>query len=235
MQMFRDRGGAGRRLVQRLREQIPGLDGADSAVLGMAPGGVPVAREIALALRAPLDVSVAVRLPAPGYDALGIGGVAAGGIARVDIRTIAMLGVPPEYVAETVRAKCAEVERLTIRYRGGRPPVSLLDRVAIVVDDGAQARFRSRAAVAAARSAGAREVIFAVPVASSDMLDALAEEADAVVCEIVPERHCGIGAYYAEWDPPGVEDLRAMLARMHLTTAAEPPHRRSRVTEPATS
>ena len=55
--MYRDRTEAGRRLVQRLREQIPGLDGDDLVVLGMVPGGVPVARAVALALRAPRGAS----------------------------------------------------------------------------------------------------------------------------------------------------------------------------------
>jgi putative phosphoribosyl transferase len=83
----------------------------------------------------------------------------------------------------------------------------------VVVDDGAQTRYRSRAAVGAARAAGAREVIFAVPVAASDVLDALAVEVDAVVCDQVPERHCGIGAYYARSELPRLEELRAMLTR----------------------
>jgi putative phosphoribosyl transferase len=229
--MYRDRAAAGRRLLQRLREQIPELDGSNPVVLGMAPGGLPVAREIALGLRAPLDVSVALRLTAPGYDTLGIGGVATGGIARVDRQAIAMLGVPPEYVAETVRAKSADVERLATRYRGRRPPLSLANRMVIVVDDGAQTRFRSRAAVASARASGARQVIFAVPVASSDMLSALAEEANAVVCDQVPETHCAIGAYYAEWEVPRLEELRALLTRMHSGEPGRPPHRRSRPVE----
>lgn len=229
--MYRDRAAAGRRLLQRMREQIPGLDGSNPVILGMAPGGLPVAREIALGLRAPLDVAIAVRLTAPGYDTLGIGGVATGGIARVDRRTIAMLGVPPEYVAETVRAKSADVERLATRYRGRRPALSLDQRLVVVVDDGAQTRFRSRAAVASARASGAREVIFAVPVASSDMLSDVAEEADAVVCDQVPETHCGIGAYYGEWDPPRMEELRAMLTRMHTMEGGRVPHRRSRAAE----
>jgi putative phosphoribosyl transferase len=211
--MYRDRTDAGRRLVQQLRERITALDGEETVVLGVAPGGLVVAREVALAIRAPLDVVVALRLPAPGYDDLGIGGVAIGGTARLDERTIAMLGVGPEYVAETVRAVTAEVELLTSRYRSGRPPVALGGRRVVVVDDGAQTRYRSRAAVGAARAAGAREVIFAVPVAASDVLDALAVEADAVVCDQVPERHCGIGAYYARSELPRLEELRAMLTR----------------------
>ena len=229
--MYRDRADAGQRLMQRLREQIPGLDSEECVVLGVAPGGVMVAREVALALRAPLDVIVALRIPAPGYDDLGIGGIAMGGTARLDEVTISMLGVRPEYIEETVCAMALEVERLTTRYRGGRPPVPIRDRRVVVVDDGAQTRYRSRAAVGAARLAGAREVIFAVAVAASDVLSALALEADAVVCDQVPERHCGIGAYYANSEPPRAEELRAILLRSTVPAYAPPTRRRAHPAE----
>jgi predicted phosphoribosyltransferase len=227
--MYHDRADAGRQLVQWLRERIPSLDGEDTVVLGVAPGGVVVAREVALAIKAPLDVMVALRLPAPGYDDLGIGGVAQGGTARLDERTIAMLGVEADYVSETVRAMAADADRLAARYRGGRAAVPLNGRRVLVVDDGAQTRYRSRAAVGAARAAGAREVIFAVPVAASDVLHALALEADAVVCDLVPERHCGIGAYYADSEPPRPDELRAMLSRSTLPPPGA--RRRSRPAE----
>jgi putative phosphoribosyl transferase len=229
--MYRDRATAGRRLVQRLRERVRHVDDGDLVVLGMVPGGMAVARPVAAALRAPLDVAVALRLSAPGYDALGIGGIASGGVARVDRRTIAMLGVTREYIEETIRAQRHEVERLEQRCRGSRSPVPLEDRRVIIVDDGAQTRFRSRAAVAAARAALAREVIFAVPVAASDMLAALAEEADAVVCEHVPERHCGIDAYYAEWETPRIEEIGAMLGRI-VPPHSRPSARSLRASEP---
>lgn len=34
-----------------------------------------------------------------------------------------------------------------------------------------------------------------------------------VVSDYVPERHCGIGAYYGDLDIPGAEMLRSVLAR----------------------
>ena len=225
--MYRDRSDAGRQLVQRLRERIPALDSEDTVVLGVAPGGIVVAREVALALRAPLDVVVALRLPAPGYDDLGIGGVAMGGTARLDERTISLLGVSDEYVAETVRAVSLEVERLTMHYRGSRPSLPLDGRRVLVIDDGAQTRYRSRAAIGAARAAGAREVIFGVPVAASDVLYAIALEADAVVFDQVPERYCGIGAYYADSEPPRSEELRSMLTRTTVPDLRSLPRRRA--------
>ncbi len=210
--MYRDRAEAGRRLVERLRAQVSPLGGPDLVVLGLAPGGVLVAREVAQSLGAALDVIVAVRLPSPGNH-VSIGGVAAGGIYRLDERTVRMLGVSDEYIAEAVRLASENAERQQSLYRAGRAAVPLAGRRVIVVDDGAQPRFRSRAALARARDSGARQVIFAVPVASSDALAASEAEADVVVSDYVPERHCGIGAYYGDSDIPRAEMLRSVLAR----------------------
>ncbi len=221
--MYRDRAEAGQRLLQRLRERVSPLSGTDLVILGLAPGGLLVAREIAQALGARLDVIVAARLPSPGNN-VSIGGVAAGGICRIDDQTVRMLGVGAEYIAEAVRLASETAERQQSLYRAGRAPVPLVGQRVIVVDDGAQARFRSRAALARARAMGAREVIFAVPVASSDALAAAATEADLVVSDYVPERHCCVGAYYADSDIPRAEMLRSVLSRPLVPLPGRPGH-----------
>lgn len=61
MKIFDDRVDAGRQLAQRLDS----LRGQDVVVLGLPRGGVPVAFEVAKALRAPLDVLVVRKLGVP--------------------------------------------------------------------------------------------------------------------------------------------------------------------------
>ncbi len=52
--MFRDRQKAGRKLA----EELASLHLANSVVLALPRGGVPVATEIANALKAPLDIII---------------------------------------------------------------------------------------------------------------------------------------------------------------------------------
>src|ERR671922_71367 len=70
---FYDRKEAGRLLAERL-SRYAGRD--DVLVLGLPRGGVPVAYEVARALRAPLDVFVVRKLGAPDQPELALGAVA---------------------------------------------------------------------------------------------------------------------------------------------------------------
>jgi predicted phosphoribosyltransferase len=74
---FHDRREAGRLLAERLARYV-GTD--DLLVLGLPRGGVPVAFEVARALRAPLDVFVVRKLGVPGHAELALGAVGSGGV-----------------------------------------------------------------------------------------------------------------------------------------------------------
>jgi hypothetical protein len=72
---FRDRHEAGHALAAALA----GYGGrADLVVFGLARGGVPVAAEVAAALRAPLDVLVVRKVGVPGYEETAMGAVGPG-------------------------------------------------------------------------------------------------------------------------------------------------------------
>ena len=84
---FADRRQAGRALAERLH----GLAQEQPVVLGLPRGGIPVAYEIAAALKAPLDVLVARKIGAPGNAELGVGAVAEGGVIVLSDRAIRSL------------------------------------------------------------------------------------------------------------------------------------------------
>ena len=72
--IFADRAEAGHQLGEALRSHA----GSDVVVLGIPRGGVVVAREVADALGAPLDVVIPRKVRAPGNPELGLGAVAPG-------------------------------------------------------------------------------------------------------------------------------------------------------------
>ena len=75
---FRDRTDAGRQLAAVL--QRAGFGGERAIVLGLPRGGVPVAFEVARALRLPLDVIVVRKLGVPFQPELAMGAIGEGGV-----------------------------------------------------------------------------------------------------------------------------------------------------------
>jgi putative phosphoribosyl transferase len=105
----------------------------------------------------------------------------------------------------------AELERRERAYRGDRPPPDLAGRTVVLVDDGLATGATMRAAVAAVRRQGPRQVVVAVPTAPSHSLAELAGEADEVVAVIVPEPFHAVGLWYEDFGELSDDDVRRLL------------------------
>ncbi|HEX7039911.1 MAG TPA: phosphoribosyltransferase family protein [Trueperaceae bacterium] len=209
MALFRDRAQAGRELAEELR-RYAGRSGL--VVLGLPRGGVPVAAEVARALGAPLDVLVVRKLGVPGHEELAMGAVASGGGVVLNDDVVSHLRLPQSVVASVVERELAEVRRRERAYRGERPPLDLRGAVAMIVDDGVATGATVRAAVRAARTAGAAEVVVAVPVGAPDSLARIAEVADDVVCPHRPRELRSVGEWYRDFSQTSDAEVREALS-----------------------
>ena len=206
---FLDRHDAGRRLaaqLEHLAEELP-------VVVALPRGGVPVAFEVARALGAPLEILAVRKLGAPGNPELGVGAVAEDGTGVLDPQSAGMLGMTQAMLDGTIELESRELRRRVERYRDGRPTIPVSGRTVIVVDDGLATGLTDLAAVRALRKRGAREIIVAVPVGSSEAVSMLAKEADRVVCLEVPPRLFGVGMSYRDFAPVSDEQVLALLAQ----------------------
>jgi putative phosphoribosyl transferase len=208
---FQDRIEAGEALAAVLQPLVP----PDTVVLAIPRGGVEVAAVIAERLHLPLDIVVPRKLGAPGNPELGLGAVA-DGVRVLDERLIRSLGVSVDYLEEETERQTEEIGRRTEAYREGRPPVPIEGRTALAVDDGVATGGTAAAAIRWARRAGAREVVFAAPVAPREAVRRLEEEADRVVVLSTPPHFFAVGQWYADF--PQVSDERVVAL---LRTAAE--------------
>src|SRR3954462_8055835 len=124
---FRDRADAGRQLVPRL---MPYAE-LSPVVLARPRAAVPVALEVAGALRAPLDLIFVRKIGAPGHAEFGIGAVVDGAHPQVVLNEDALghLKVPPGYVEEETTRQLQEIERRRQHYLGGRSPMDVEGRI----------------------------------------------------------------------------------------------------------
>ena len=204
---YRDRHVAGAELARRLHRYA---GRSDVVVLGMVRGGVPVAVEVADRLPAPLDVLVVRKLGVPWAPEVAFGALGPGGVKVLNERVVARL--EPLAVRAVLRRETAEMGRRERQYRGGRAPLDLAGRTAIVVDDGLATGASARAGVAATRRMGAVRVVLAVPVGAREALNALAAVADEVVCPLVPARFGAVSRYYDDFRQVDDDEVVTLLA-----------------------
>lgn len=75
-----------------------------------------------------------------------------------------------------------ELERRRAVYRGKDLPLAVAGKTVIVVDDGAATGTTMKVAIRALKRRSPRKIIVALPVAPTDTVDELAQEADLMIC-----------------------------------------------------
>jgi predicted phosphoribosyltransferase len=204
--VFADRRDAGRSLAAALSL----LHLEDPLVLGIARGGVIVAREVAAALQADLGVAVARKLGAPSNPELGIGAVSADGTVVLDEEVARATGAGEAYIRTETEREVAEARRRIAAF-DGKFPGNPAGRNVILVDDGIATGVTAKAALRALRGAGAAAVVLAVPCAPPQTVDELRQDADKVVALVIDRDFIATGQYYRDFRPVSDDEVREAL------------------------
>ncbi len=205
--MFADRADAAAQLVARLAH----LSDQASVVFGLPRGGVPVARVVADALGAPLDVLVVRKLGVPIQPELAMGAIGENGVRVLDERVIGQCRLSPADIDRVEGAERQRLEERTRRLRAERPPVAVDGLTAIVVDDGLATGSSARAACEVIRAAGAGRVVLAVPVAPSDWTARMGNAADEYIAVHTPQNFAAVGQFYRDFRSVSDEEVTACL------------------------
>lgn len=217
---FKNRSEAGQQLAAALTK----YKDQRSVVLALPRGGVPVAAEVAMLLKAPLDLVLVRKIGVPMQPELAMGAVVDGGepivVRNEDV--IQLTGIDEAEFQSVCAQELAEIERRRQRYLGNRERVDVAGRVAIIVDDGIATGATTRAALRATRLRHPKKLVLAVPVAPTESLAAMREEADDVICLEDHEPFGAIGFYYYDFrqisDEEVIEALGRFPPRTHKQT-----------------
>ena len=207
--LFRDRTEAGRKLAAALTE----FKGEDLVILAIPRGGVVVAREVAKALGAPLDIVVTRKIEAPGEPEYALGAVTQEGDVIMDRQAAESLGATKEYLDSQVKKKREEVNERMKKFRGDAPYPDLEGKVVIIVDDGIATGSSVGAAVMSVKKRKPKEIVVAVPVAPRDAVETLAADGNRVVCLETPGPFLAIGEFYGIFDQVDDEEVKLILDR----------------------
>jgi len=206
---FSDRTAAGQALADRLQCYA---GRGDVVVMALVRGGVPVAAEVARALRAPLELLIVRKLPMPGRPEVALGAIAGGGAMYVDPHLVADCGVTPQQLESIVAAESVELIRRHAMY-STRPTLPAEGRTVIVIDDCLVTGASMCAALKTLRSAKPAWVVAAVPVGPADGEDRIGTVADEFVCVVNPPGFDDARQYYADFSPVADDTVRELLAR----------------------
>jgi|TARA_B100002003_G_scaffold239653_1_gene259274 predicted phosphoribosyltransferase len=221
--IFESRFDAGRQLAIKLNEYKK----QPVVVLAIPNGGLPVALQVALALRANLDLVISRKLPIPLRPEGGFGAVADDGTIILNQEVLKKLGLSAQQINYQVSKVRNDIQKRSLLYRGSRPLSVVSDKIAIVIDDGLASGYTMMAAVESVRRRHPKRVVVAVPTASATAVKQVEKLADRVVT-VVTTFSPGfyVSDFYRYWnvlsDEEGLKCLKEWQMR-HREFNIKPP------------
>jgi predicted phosphoribosyltransferase len=213
---FRDRTDAGKQLSAALSD----YRGEAGVVLALPRGGVVLGIEVAEGLGMPLDLVIPRKIGHPQQPEYAIAAVAESGELAANEAEVRR--VDPDWFRNAVDREQAEAKRRRQLYLGGRAPLPLAGKLAILVDDGIATGLTMFAAIRDVKQRSPARTVVAVPVAPADTVAQLRREVDAVVTLDDGEYFLGaVGAYYDDFPQVSDSEVVALMQRAAGKAALE--------------
>lgn len=209
--VFDDRADAGKQLA----DALPQLDPAQTVIIALPRGGVPVAAEICAMHGAPLDLVLVRKIGAPGQPELAVGAITDGDTPQVTVNdsVARYFGLSQQDVEKMGQALLPEMEQRRQSYLVGRAPLPLRGKTVVVVDDGVATGATLRASLSALASAKPKRIIVALPVGPKDLAEQLQGVADEIIC-LSDLRYFGaVGGAYRSFPQTSDEAVRTVIKR----------------------
>ena len=194
--IFENRQDAGRQLAAKLGEYVD----QPVVVLAIPNGGVPVALEVASALKVNLDLVICRKIPMPFSPEAGFGAIADDGTIILNEEIVKRLGLNRQQIEYEARKVRVEIKQRDILYRKDRPLVTVSGKTVIIIDDGLASGITMTAAVESVRHRRPKEIVVAAPCASASAVKQLEKVADRLItCVTGYMPRFAVADFYHQW------------------------------------
>ncbi len=194
--IFENRYDAGSQLATKLGEYKK----QQVIVLAIPNGGLPVGLQVALALKADLDMVISRKIPIPLRPEGGFGAVADDGATMLNQEVLKGLNLSEQQINYQVSKVRNDIQQRSLLYRGNRLLSVIAGKIAIITDDGLASGYTMMAAVESIRRRQPKEIVVAVPAASAQAVKQVEKTADRVVTVVtafVPRFY--VSDFYRYW------------------------------------
>jgi putative phosphoribosyl transferase len=170
-----------------------------------------VAREVAEALRCPLDILIVRKIGFPGNPEFAVGAVSETGAVVFNEEIVSGYKVSKGYLDQETERQKEEIARRVALYRGGKGVPALAGKTVILVDDGVATGATMKAAIRTLKQEPIARLVAALPVASQDAEQEIALMVDECVCLLAPDVFGAVSRFYQDFAQVLDEDVAIML------------------------
>ena len=206
--VFRDRDEAGRCLARSLET----FSWQNAIVLAIPSGGVPIGLAISSKLGLPIDLIIIRKIPVPGNTEAGFGAISLEGDMVLNDLMVRTLGLTSEEIEELAEPVREELKKRNHIFREDRPWPDLKGKVVILADDGLASGYTMMTAARMVRRRGPEKIVVAVPTASLQTIELVAQDVDMIVCpNIRTGSYFAVADAYRNWHDLSREEVVGLL------------------------
>lgn len=199
-------------------------------VVAIPNGGVPVAAEVASAIRADLELVICRKIPLLLNPEGSLGAAADDGTVIFNEEAVKRIGFNRQQLEDEIGKVRSEIKQRSLLYKWDRPIVRVTGKTAIIIDDGLASGFTMMAAVESVRHRHPKEVVVAVPVAPAAAVKRLERIADRVITCItsfLPRFY--VSDFYRYWHDLDDDDVARYIKEWRMRQSSlnlRPPRER---------
>ncbi len=204
--VFESRTSAGRLLGAELVKRKY----ANPHIFALVRGGVPIGKEVAKKMKAPLDVVVVRKLGLPSFPELGFGAIAPDGTTEIDNTIVNRYMLHIDDIKSVKKSEKEELERRTQMY-DAKMPENLAGQTVILVDDGIATGISMIAAIKYLKKFNPDKIVVGIPVCPDTSESQFRGLVDDYVCLDYEEYFGVVGEFYEQFPQVTDEEVISML------------------------